>query len=150
MARKRKAIEVGSGDVFVDLGLADAGERKLRVQLAMQVNELIAQRRLTQSKAAALLHIPQPHVSELKHYKLSRFSSERLLRFRVSEGFWIEDAIPLRWSQPEQAPQLAATGSWQDTDRSIAVSVRRNAYRPFVISRIDSTFRLAIMWAAIS
>ena len=81
MARKREVIEVGSGDVFVDLGLADAGERKLRVQLAMQVNELIARRRLTQANAAALLGIPQPHVSELKHYKLSRFSSERLLRF---------------------------------------------------------------------
>jgi predicted XRE-type DNA-binding protein len=81
MARKHKAIEVGSGDVFVDLGFADAGERKLRVQLAMQVNELIARRRLRQAKAAALLGIPQPHVSALKHYKLSRFSSERLLRF---------------------------------------------------------------------
>ena len=81
MARKHEAIEPGSGDVFVDLGFADAGERKLRVQLAMQVNELIARRRLTQAKAAALLGMPQPHVSELKHYKLSRFSSERLLRF---------------------------------------------------------------------
>jgi predicted XRE-type DNA-binding protein len=81
MARKHEAIEVGSGDVFVDLGFADAGERKLRVQLAMQVNELIARRRLTQARAAALLGIPQPHVSELKHYELSRFSSERLLRF---------------------------------------------------------------------
>ena len=58
MARKREAIEVGSGDVFVDLGFADAGERKLRVQLAMQVNGLIARRRLTQAKAAALLGIP--------------------------------------------------------------------------------------------
>jgi predicted XRE-type DNA-binding protein len=81
MARKHEAIEVGSGDVFVDLAFADAGERKLRVQLARQVNELIAGRRLTQAMAAALLGIPQPHVSELKHYKLSRFSSERLLRF---------------------------------------------------------------------
>jgi predicted XRE-type DNA-binding protein len=81
MARKHEAIEVGSGDVFVDLAFADAGERKLRVQLAMQVDELIAGRRLTQARAAALLGIPQPHVSELKHYKLSRFSSERLLRF---------------------------------------------------------------------
>jgi len=81
MARKREAIEPGSGDVFVDLGFADAGERKLRVQLAMRVNELIARRRLPQAKTAMLLGIPQPHVSELKHYKLSRFSSERLLRF---------------------------------------------------------------------
>lgn len=67
--------------MLVDLGFADAGERKLRVELAMRLNELIAARRLTQAQAAQLFGIPQPHVSELKHYKLSRFSSERLLRF---------------------------------------------------------------------
>jgi predicted XRE-type DNA-binding protein len=81
MARKREKVEAGSGDVFVDLGFADAGERKLRVQLAMRINDLIAERGLTQAKAAGLFGVPQPHVSELKNYKLSRFSSERLLRF---------------------------------------------------------------------
>jgi predicted XRE-type DNA-binding protein len=81
MARKREKVEAGSGDVFVDLGFADAGEHKLRVQLAMRINELIAKRGLTQAKAAGLFGVPQPHVSELKNYKLSRFSSERLLRF---------------------------------------------------------------------
>jgi predicted XRE-type DNA-binding protein len=81
MAKKREKVEAGSGDVFVDLGFADAGERKLRVQLAMQINDLIADRALTQAKAAQLFGIPQPHVSDLKNYKLSRFSSERLLRF---------------------------------------------------------------------
>ena len=81
MARRPKAVEAGTGDVFVDLGFADAGERKLRVQLAMQINELVAERRLTQAKAAELFGIPQPHVSDLKRYRLSRFSSERLLRF---------------------------------------------------------------------
>lgn len=81
MARKREKVEAGSGDVFVDLGFADAAERRLRVQLAMRINELIAGRDFTQAKAAALFGVPQPHVSELKNYKLSRFSSERLLRF---------------------------------------------------------------------
>ena len=81
MQKRREIVEAGSGDVFVDLGFADAGERKLRAQLAMRLNELIAAHRLTQAKAAALFGIPQPHVSELKNYKLSRFSSERLLRF---------------------------------------------------------------------
>jgi predicted XRE-type DNA-binding protein len=79
--KKTEAVEAGSGDVLVDLGFADASERKLRVELAMRLNELIAARRLTQAGAAQLFGIPQPHVSELKHYKLSRFSSERLLRF---------------------------------------------------------------------
>lgn len=78
---KREAVDAGSGNVFADLGFADADERRLRVQLAMQLNELIAARPLTQSQAAALFGIPQPHVSELRNYKLTRFSSERLLRF---------------------------------------------------------------------
>jgi predicted XRE-type DNA-binding protein len=73
--------DAGSGDVLVDLGFPDADERKLRVQLAMRLNELVAARRLTQARTAQLFGIPQPHVSELKHYKLNRFSSERLLRF---------------------------------------------------------------------
>ena len=81
MARKTEKVAAGTGNVFRDLGYADAGERKLRVQLAMRVNELIKDGGLTQVKAAALFGIPQPHVSELKHYKLSRFSSERLLHF---------------------------------------------------------------------
>ena len=74
-------IATGSGNVFVDLGFADAGERKLRVQLAMQVNAILAARKLTQSAAAALFGIAQPHVSELANYKLTRFSSERLMHF---------------------------------------------------------------------
>ena len=81
MAKKREKVDAGSGDVFVDLGFADAGERRLRVQLAMRTNQLIAERGLTQGKVAALFGVPQPHVSELKNYKLTRFSSERLLRF---------------------------------------------------------------------
>ena len=76
-----ETIDAGSGDVLADLGFPDADERKLRVQLAMQLNELVAARRLTQARAAQMFGIPQPHISELKHYKLSRFSSERLLHF---------------------------------------------------------------------
>ena len=34
-------VEVGTGDVFRDLGFADPEERKLRTQLAMRLNDLI-------------------------------------------------------------------------------------------------------------
>jgi len=40
--------------------------------------------------------------------------AQRLFRFRVEEGRLLERASPLRWSSPVQAPQLAATGSWDD------------------------------------
>lgn len=79
--KKREEIVVGSGNVFRDLGLADAEDRKLRVQLAVRLNELIEEQRLTQAAVAKRFGIPQPHVSDLKNYKLSRFSSERLVRF---------------------------------------------------------------------
>ncbi|MBI5660066.1 MAG: XRE family transcriptional regulator [Nitrosomonadales bacterium] len=79
--KKNESIEAGSGNVFTDLGFQDAGERKLRVQLAMRINELLQERKLTQAKTAALFGVPQPHISDLKHYKLARFSSERLMHF---------------------------------------------------------------------
>lgn len=81
MARRTQRVDPGSGDVFVDLGFADAAERGLRLRLAVLTNDLLAERGLTQREAGALLGLAQPHVSELAHYKLRRFSSERLLHF---------------------------------------------------------------------
>lgn len=81
MAKKTERVDVGTGDVFKDLGFADADERKLRTQLAMRINDLIKERKLTQTAVAGIFGIPQPHISELRNYKLSRFSSERLLHF---------------------------------------------------------------------
>lgn len=81
MAKTTETVDAGTSDVFRDLGYTDAAERKLRVQFAMRVNEIIKDKHLTQAATSALFGIPQPHVSELKHYKLNRFSSERLLHF---------------------------------------------------------------------
>lgn len=74
-----ESIEMGSGNVFADLGLPDPEERQLRVQLAARLNELLKAGGLTQAAAAKQLGLAQPHLSELKNYKLGRFSSERLL-----------------------------------------------------------------------
>ena len=49
-----ETVDPGSGDVLVDLGFPDADERKLRVQLAMRLNELVADRHLTQARAASV------------------------------------------------------------------------------------------------
>ena len=80
-ASAKETIEIGSGNVFADLGLPDPDERRLRVQLATRLIDLLEAESLTQAAAAKRLGIAQPHVSELKNYKLSRFSSERLLHY---------------------------------------------------------------------
>jgi len=52
-----------SGNVFADLGFADAGERQTKVRLAIAINGVIERRGLSQAKAAPLLGINQPKVS---------------------------------------------------------------------------------------
>jgi predicted pyridoxine 5'-phosphate oxidase superfamily flavin-nucleotide-binding protein len=39
--------------------------------------------------------------------------AQRLLKFHVEEGVRLENALPLKWSTPAYARQLAATGSWK-------------------------------------
>ena len=39
--------------------------------------------------------------------------AQRLLRIRVTSSRWFGAALPLRWSSPQHAPQLASTGTWR-------------------------------------
>jgi predicted XRE-type DNA-binding protein len=71
----------GTGNVFADLGLPDPADRQTKTRLAMQVNELLKQRRVKQTEAASILGIPQPKVSALANYRLDYFSVEKLMSF---------------------------------------------------------------------
>jgi predicted XRE-type DNA-binding protein len=74
-------ITRGSGNVFADLGYADAEERQTKLRLAHALSQILQQRHLTQAAAAELLGITQPKVSALLNYKLEGFSVERLMTF---------------------------------------------------------------------
>ena len=74
-------ITRSTGNVFADLGYADAGERQTKLRLAMALNGIITRRKLTQVEAAACLSIGQPKISALTNYKLDGFSVERLMTF---------------------------------------------------------------------
>jgi predicted XRE-type DNA-binding protein len=76
-----RTIVRGTGNVFADLGYADAEERQTKLRLAHAINGVIARRRLTQDAAAGTLGINQPKVSALANYKLDGFSVERLMTF---------------------------------------------------------------------
>jgi predicted XRE-type DNA-binding protein len=78
---RSKKIVRSSGNVFADLGFADAGERQTKVRLAMAINDVLRRRGLSQGEAAELLGINQPKVSALSKYGLEGFSVERLMRF---------------------------------------------------------------------
>ena len=103
MAKKRTRIEAGTGNVFADLGYADAKERRLRVELALEVNRILKERGLTQARAAALLALRQPHISDLARYRLNRFSAERLMEFLTRLGKDVEIRIRPKGSRRSSA-----------------------------------------------
>jgi predicted XRE-type DNA-binding protein len=81
MARNGNGVVASSGNVFADLGLRDADEKKTRVRLAVAINNIIRSRRLSQVSAASLLQVNQPKISALANYRLDGFSVERLMHF---------------------------------------------------------------------
>lgn len=82
----KKDYEVGSGNVFADLGYARPEEALAKAQLAHRITKIIERRRLTQAEAAGILKVDQPKVSALRRGRLSGFSLDRLVRFLVLLG----------------------------------------------------------------
>jgi predicted XRE-type DNA-binding protein len=77
-------VFVGSGNVFADLGFPDAEEMTTKVRLAVAINNIVADRKLTQKEAAKLLGINQPKVSALQRYRMDGFSVARLMQFATA------------------------------------------------------------------
>lgn len=75
------SFEIGSENIFQDLGFASPDVELAKAELALQIYHIIKQKKLTQTRAAALLGIDQAKVSTLVTGKLAGFSLERLFRF---------------------------------------------------------------------
>jgi predicted XRE-type DNA-binding protein len=84
----RVRVEQSSGNVFAELGLKDAAEKKTRIRLAVAINDIL--RKSDLSQAAARLGINQPKISALANYRLEGFSVERLMNFSNALGRDVE------------------------------------------------------------
>lgn len=88
--------QIGSGNVFADLGLPDAETHLLKAELVFQLDAIIRQRRLTQREAARLLGLSQPDVSRLLRGRFRDYSVERLLRLLTTLDRDVEIVIRRR------------------------------------------------------
>lgn len=80
----KKTYEVGSRNVFRDLGVPNAEEHLVKAQLVSKIDAILKERHLKQVEAAALLGIRQPDVSKMLRGEFCQFSVDRLLRFLVA------------------------------------------------------------------
>ncbi len=78
--------EIGSDNVFADLGFANSEEELLKSDLTAEIASLIKKKKLTQIEAAKILGVDQPRVSSLLSGRLDLFSVEMIMHFLTALG----------------------------------------------------------------
>lgn len=101
--RTTTKVELGSGNVFGDLGFQDAEERLLKAKLATKIAQLVEQKGLTQAQTAERISLDQPKVSRLLRGQLSGFSADRLFAILNRLGHSVEVRISAKERPPEKS-----------------------------------------------
>ena len=83
-------VEMGSGNVFADLGLPDADKLRIKSGLVIEITRAMRRMDLTQKAAAERMGIPQPKVSAMLRGDFSNLSERKLMDCLNRLGYDIE------------------------------------------------------------
>lgn len=83
-------VELGSGNVFADLGLPDADKLKIKSGLVIEITKAIRKLGLTQAEAARRMGITQPKVSGMLRGDFANLSERKLMDCLNRLGYDIE------------------------------------------------------------
>ena len=85
--------EIGTANVYADLGYRDADEMLIKAQLTTKIAEIIKRKGLTQTEAAQLLGMPQPKLSNLLRGRFRGVSERRLMDCLTKLGRDVEIVV---------------------------------------------------------
>jgi predicted XRE-type DNA-binding protein len=106
MKNRRIKVEIGSGNIFADLGLPNAEEHQLKAALVVQLHRFIKARKLTQVAAAKLIGIKQPDLSNILRGHFQGFSLERLMRMLTAFDQDVEITVRPRRGKSKEAGRI--------------------------------------------
>jgi len=72
-------IEKGTTNVYADLGVPDAPGMLVKAQLAARIAKIVGRRNLTQTRAAEILGISQPKLSNILRGRFRGVSETKML-----------------------------------------------------------------------
>jgi predicted XRE-type DNA-binding protein len=75
---------------FHALGLHDADDLQLRAELMQAIAQIIKECNFTQKRAGEIMGMDQPRISALLSGKITKFSTDRLLRALTDLGHNVE------------------------------------------------------------
>lgn len=79
MSKQNMKFTQSSGNVFADLGLADAKELSVKAQLVLNLKRLMKLHGLTQKEVARRTGSDQPTISKVLRGRLDQVTTDRLL-----------------------------------------------------------------------
>ena len=82
--------ETSSGNVFADLGLADADKLKIKSGLVIEITRAIRKLGLTQEEAGKRMGVAQPKVSGMLRGDFANLSERKLMQCLNRLGYDIE------------------------------------------------------------
>lgn len=83
-------VEISSGNVFVDVGLADADKLKIKSGLVIEITKAVRKLDLSQEEAGRRMGLPQPKLSGLLRGNFSNVSERKLMDCLNRLGYDIE------------------------------------------------------------
>lgn len=86
-------VEMGSGNVFADLGIRDARKLKIKSGLVIQIIRAVRRLGLSQDVAGQRMGLPQPKVSGLFRGDFANVSERKLMDCLIRLGYDIEIKI---------------------------------------------------------
>ena len=88
-------IEISSGNIFADLGLADAEKLKIKSGLVIEITRAVRRLGLTQEEAGRRMGIAQPKVSAMMRGDFANPSERKLMDCLNRLGYDIEIKVRL-------------------------------------------------------
>jgi predicted XRE-type DNA-binding protein len=83
-------IEIGTGNVFEQLGLPNSDERLRKARLMNVINAVVKRRGFSQKDAADATGLNQADISRIQHGRGARYSTDRLLNILARLGIDVE------------------------------------------------------------
>ena len=105
-----EVIEVGTGNLFADLGYADADSHLFKAQLVTRLKEVMAQRGMTQTVAAKTAGVSQPDISRILRGQFRDVSVERIMRMLTRLGCEVDVIVRAQGSVGKVAAIRFAEG----------------------------------------
>ena len=93
----------GSENVFIDCGFppAEAENLRIRAKMMMALTGYVQERKITQSRAAIVMGVSQPRISDLVRGKIGLFTIDTLVNMLTAAGLKVDVDITAGRPRPK-------------------------------------------------